>query len=50
VGLSSFRQQYTTLYHYLMAGTLLSILPILVLFVALQKYFVSGIVMTGIKG
>jgi len=50
VGLSSFRQQYTTLYNYLMAGTLLSILPILVLFVVLQKYFVSGIVMTGIKG
>jgi ABC-type glycerol-3-phosphate transport system permease component len=50
VGLSSFRQQYTTLYHYLMAGTLLSLLPILVLFVVLQKYFVRGIVMTGIKG
>jgi multiple sugar transport system permease protein len=50
VGLSSFRLQYSTLYHYLMAGTLLSILPILVLFVVLQKYFVRGIVMTGIKG
>jgi multiple sugar transport system permease protein len=50
VGLSYFRQQYTTLYHYLMAGTLLSILPILILFVVLQKYFVSGIVMSGVKG
>ena len=50
VGLSPFRQQYTTLYHYLMAGTLLSIIPILVLFVVLQKYFVRGIVMSGIKG
>jgi multiple sugar transport system permease protein len=50
VGLSTFRLQYSTLYHYLMAGTLLSILPILVLFVVLQKYFVRGIVMTGIKG
>ena len=50
VGLSSFRQQYTTLYHYLMAGTLLSIIPILILFVVLQKYFVRGIVMSGIKG
>jgi ABC-type glycerol-3-phosphate transport system permease component len=50
VGLSTFRQQYTTLYHYLMAGTLLSIIPILVLFVVLQKYFVRGIVMSGIKG
>ena len=50
VGLSTFRLQFTTLYHYLMAGTLLSIIPILVLFVALQKYFVRGIVMSGIKG
>lgn len=50
VGLSTFRLQYNTLYHYLMAGTLLSIVPILVLFVALQQYFVRGIVMTGIKG
>ena len=48
--LASFGCNITTLYHYLMAGTLLSILPILVLFVVLQKYFVSGIVMTGIKG
>lgn len=50
VGLSSFRQQYSTLYHYLMAGTLLSIIPIFVLFVMLQQYFVSGIVMSGLKG
>jgi multiple sugar transport system permease protein len=50
VGLSTFRQQYTTLYHYLMAGTLLSIIPIFVLFVLLQKYFVQGIVMSGVKG
>lgn len=50
VGLSSFRLQYSTLYHYLMAGTLLSVIPILVLFVVLQKYFVRGIVMSGIKG
>ena len=50
VGLSTFRQQYSTLYHYLMAGTLLSIIPIFVLFVILQKYFVRGIVMSGVKG
>lgn len=50
VGLSTFRQQYSTLYHYLMAGTLLSIIPIFVLFVLLQQYFVRGIVMSGLKG
>lgn len=50
VGLSTFRQQYSTLYHYLMAGTLLSIIPIFILFVLLQQYFVRGIVMSGLKG
>jgi multiple sugar transport system permease protein len=33
-----------------MAGTLLSIIPIFILFVLLQKYFVRGIVMSGLKG
>jgi multiple sugar transport system permease protein len=34
----------------LMAGSTFSILPILALFVFLQRYFVEGIVLTGIKG
>ncbi|MCX6046089.1 MAG: carbohydrate ABC transporter permease [Chloroflexi bacterium] len=50
VGLSYFQLQYTTLYHYLMAGTVLSTIPIFVMFIALQKYFVRGIVMSGLKG
>jgi len=50
VGLSFFRLQYGTLYHYLMAGTVLSTIPIFVLFVLLQKYFVRGFVMSGLKG
>jgi ABC-type glycerol-3-phosphate transport system permease component len=50
VGLAYFRQQYVTLYHYLMAGSVMSIVPILVLFVVLQKYFVRGFVMSGLKG
>ncbi|MBX3011298.1 MAG: carbohydrate ABC transporter permease [Caldilineaceae bacterium] len=50
VGLSFFRLQYNTLYHYLMAGTVLSTIPIFILFVVLQKYFVQGIVMSGLKG
>ncbi len=50
VGLSFFRLQYSTLYHYLMAGTVLSTIPIFVLFVLLQKYFVRGFVMSGLKG
>lgn len=36
--------------HLLMAAVTISILPPLILFVAAQRYFVRGIVMTGIKG
>ena len=50
VGLSFFTQQYNTLYQYLMAGSVVSIIPILLLFVFLQKYFVRGFVMSGLKG
>ena len=34
----------------IMAGALLSLLPILVLYVFGQKYFVRGIALTGMKG
>jgi multiple sugar transport system permease protein len=34
----------------LMAGSLVIILPVLVVFIALQRYFTQGIAMTGLKG
>ncbi|HBF99983.1 MAG TPA: sugar ABC transporter permease, partial [Firmicutes bacterium] len=34
----------------LMAGTFISLLPVLVVFVAAQEYFVQGVTMSGIKG
>lgn len=34
----------------LMAGTTLSVLPSLILFIFLQRYFIRGIVLTGLKG
>jgi multiple sugar transport system permease protein len=34
----------------LMAGTTLSVLPALILFIFLQRYFVRGIALTGVKG
>ncbi len=37
-------------YDLIMAGALVSIVPMLVLFVAAQKWFVRGITMTGLKG
>jgi multiple sugar transport system permease protein len=50
VMISTFQSQYITAYGLLMAGSVLSILPIIVLFFFLQRYFVEGIVFTGLKG
>jgi multiple sugar transport system permease protein len=42
--------QYTTRWDLQMAGSVLTVLPILILFFLLQKYFVQSIKMTGLKG
>jgi multiple sugar transport system permease protein len=34
----------------LMAGTVISILPVLLLFLALQRYYVQGVALSGLKG
>jgi len=49
LGLMTFRSQYTTDFSALMAASALVLMPILVLFFVAQKYFVQGIVLTGIK-
>ncbi len=40
---------HSTDYGLLLAGSVLIITPILILFIALQRYFIQGIAMTGIK-
>lgn len=50
VGLRFFQDELVTQFNYLMAGTVMSIIPVLVLFLALQRYFVRGIAMTGMGG
>lgn len=50
VGLTYFQGEYSTAWNLLMAGSLISLIPILLLFAVAQQYFVQGIVMTGIKG
>lgn len=50
LGLASFKGLYTTQWHYLMAASTATILPVLILFFAAQRYFIQGIVLSGIKG
>jgi len=50
VGLQSFSEQYGTNSHWQMAGALIATLPVLLLFFILQKQFVEGITLTGMKG
>jgi multiple sugar transport system permease protein len=49
LGLASFQSAHFTNWPVLMAGTLMSQLPVLVLFVIGQRWFVSSIATTGIK-
>ena len=50
VGLSYLVGQYTTRWDLQMAGSVLTVLPILFLYFFLQKYFVQSIKLTGLKG
>jgi multiple sugar transport system permease protein len=50
LGLNQFRQSYTTDWAYLMAASLVTMLPIVIIFLIGQKYFVQGIALTGMKG
>jgi multiple sugar transport system permease protein len=42
--------QHSTDYGVLMAGSVVLVLPVLLVFLALQRYFTQGIAMTGLKG
>jgi multiple sugar transport system permease protein len=50
VGLRLFRSEYLVQWNLLMAASTLMLLPILALFFAAQRYFVQGIVTSGLKG
>ncbi|GIO62816.1 bicyclomycin resistance protein [Paenibacillus cineris] len=49
LGLTVFRGETNVQWNLLMAATTLVVLPLIVLFLAAQKYFVQGIVTTGLK-
>lgn len=50
LGLRSFINQYNAEYALIMTGSVLSVLPIALIFVLGQKYFVEGIATSGLKG
>ena len=48
-GLSTLNGQYTTNFPVLMAGSLLAMIPMVILYLIFQKQFIQGIAMTGGK-
>ena len=50
VGLSAFQGQYNVQWHLLMAGAVIALIPVLVIYIAAQKRFVQGITLSGLAG
>ena len=50
IGLRMFITQYSAEYGLIMAASVVALIPVLIVFLSLQKYFVQGVASTGIKG
>jgi multiple sugar transport system permease protein len=50
IGLQRFIGQYSSEYGLMMTGAVISLIPVLIVFLLLQKHFVAGIATSGIKG
>ncbi|WP_199562249.1 carbohydrate ABC transporter permease [Petrotoga sp. 9PW.55.5.1] len=50
VGLQNFRTDAGEIYNLLMAASTFTMIPIVILFLFLQRYFIEGIARTGLKG
>lgn len=50
IALSTLNGQYATEYNVLMAGSLISMVPIIIIYICAQKYFKNGMMSGGIKG
>ena len=50
LGLQMFQDAYYTQWNYLMAASLVVMLPCLILVFVAQSYFIQGIALTGMKG
>lgn len=51
IGLSNFMQQFTNDWHLLMAGAVVAVLPVMILFLVMQRQFLEGMAgLSGMKG
>ena len=50
IGLRMFISQYSAEYGLIMAASVIALIPVLIVFLSLQKYFVQGVASTGLKG
>ncbi|QBE97699.1 carbohydrate ABC transporter permease [Blautia producta] len=50
IGLSTLMTPYGNNYDILLAGSVMAIIPVLILFLAFQKYFIAGMTAGGVKG
>lgn len=50
IGLRMFISQYSAEYGLIMAASVITLIPVLVIFLSLQKYFVQGVASSGLKG
>lgn len=50
LALARFRQQFISLTHLQMAGAVVTVVPVIVVFALLQRHFVQGIALSGMKG
>lgn len=50
MGLNSFRNSFSARYDLIMAGSILALIPVVILFICCQKYIIRGIAMGAVKG
>lgn len=50
LGLQAFQSTYSTNWNYIMAASTVIVMPVIIVFLIGQKYFIEGIATTGLKG
>jgi multiple sugar transport system permease protein len=50
VGLATLHGRYLTQWNLVMAGSVITVVPMLIVYLLAQRYFVQGVVLSGIKG